>query len=362
MAIIQLLLLDEDHYYAERLAAFIKSSEYADRMQPKLFTKTEYVDKLLEANSDSCILLASDSFLPECVKYKEHLCMLSISNMLLEDDFSDPDLPSLYRFQPLQQLLSRILDLYQEKYTVQSTPSKKTTQVVSFYSAIGNCGKTLSAVHLARELAFRGKKVLFLSLEAPSIAFHLLQGADPQHFSRILYFVKSMPEQLKSKLGLFIKQDLRLGIDYLSPCHHLREAQEMSAEETRLLIEALVVMDSYDFIILDLEASLHVRISQALKLSDITLWLVLDELNCLHKTKAVMKSVGALSGIHYVLNKYTGTISNDFGSAEIVFSGFLPYMPEWKTIHSLEPFFTGGIFPDQVMQAFEANNRKGAPV
>jgi cellulose biosynthesis protein BcsQ len=363
MAKIQLLLLDEDHLYAERLAAFINSSEYADRMQPKLFTKTEYVDKLLEANSDSCILLASESFLPECVKYKELLCMLSISNVGLTDDFSDPDLPSLYRFQPLQQLLSRILDFYQGKHTIHSTLSKKTTQVVSFYSAIGNCGKTLSAVHLARELAFRGKKVLYLNLEAPSFAFHLLQGADPQHFSQILYFVKSMPEQLKSKLGLFIKQDFRLGIDYLSPCHHLREAQEMSADETRLLIESLVEMNSYDFIILDLEASLHERISQALKLSDFTLWLVLDELNCLHKTKSVRKLLGALSsGIHYVLNKYTGTISNDFGSADIVFSGYLPYMPEWKTINSLEPFFTGGIFPDQVMQAFEANHRKGALV
>jgi cellulose biosynthesis protein BcsQ len=362
MAKIQLLLLDEDNFYAERLAAFIKSSEYANRVKPKLFTKTEYVDKLLETMSDSCILLASESFLPECAKYKERLCMMSISNILIEDDCSDPNVPSLYRFQPLQQLLSRILEFYQGKHMIHSAPSKKTTQVVSFYSAIGNCGKTLSAVHLARELAFRGKKVLYLSLEAPSFAFHLLQGADPQHFSRILYFVKSMPEQLKSKLGLFIKQDSRLGIDYLSPCHHLREAQEMSAEETRVLIEALIVMDSYDYIFLDLEASLHVRISQALKLSDFTLWLVLDELNCLHKTKAVKKLVGALSGIHYALNKYTGHISNDFGSADIVFSGYLPYIPEWKTINSLEPFFTGGIFPDQVMQAFEANNRKRALV
>jgi cellulose biosynthesis protein BcsQ len=362
MAKIQLLLLDEDHFYAERLAAFIKSSEYADRIQPKLFTKAEYVDRLLESISEFCILLASESFLPECVKYKERLCLLSIGNNLLSDEFSDPDVPTLYRFQPLQQLLSRIFDLYQEKHMIQSTPSRNTTQVVSFYSAIGNCGKTLSAVHLARELAFRGKKVLFLSLEAPSFAFHLLHGADPQHFSRILYFVKSMPDQLKSKLGMFIKQDLRLGIDYLSPCHHLREAQEMSAEETRLLIEAIVAMDSYDFIILDLEASLHVRISQALTLSDITLWLVLDELNCLHKTKSVMKSVGVLSGIHFVLNKYTGTIKNDFGSAEIVLHGYLPYMPEWKTVHSLEPFFTGGIFPDQLMQAFEANHLKGALV
>jgi hypothetical protein len=231
MVKIQLLLLDEDHFYAERLAAFIKSSEYADRMQPKLFTKTEYVDELLEANSENCILLVSESFLPECEKFKERLCVLSINN---RHDDSEPDVPALYRFQPLQQLLSRILDFYQKNHMIHSKPSKNTTQVVSFYSAVGNNGKTLSAIHLARELAFRGKKVLFLSLEAPSFAFQLLPGADPQHFSRLLYFVKSIPEQLKNKLGMLIKQDLRLGIDYVSPCHHLREAQEMSAEETRL--------------------------------------------------------------------------------------------------------------------------------
>jgi cellulose biosynthesis protein BcsQ len=168
-----------------------------------------------------------------------------------------------------------------------------------------------------------------------------------------------MPSQLNSKLGLFIKQDHRLGIDFLSPCHHLREAQEMSADETRLIIEALVGMNIYDFIILDLEASLHVRNIQALKLSDMAMFIVLDELNSLHKTKVIMKLIGELCCLSFVLNKYTGKVSNDFGSADIVFSGYLPYMPEWKTLHTLEPFFTGGIFADQVMLAFDAFNRKG---
>jgi cellulose biosynthesis protein BcsQ len=213
----------------------------------------------------------------------------------------------------------------------------------------------LSAIHLARELAFRGKKVFYLSLEAPSFAFSLLKGADSQHFSQALYYAKSAPEQLKAKLELLNKHDPRLGFDFLSPCHHIREAQEMSAEETRLLIEALSTPSGYDYIILDLEASLHARINQALRLSDHILWIVLDDLNCLHKTKAINKMMGPYNGMHYVLNKYTGSVFNDFGSAGISFSGHLPYMPEWKTVHTEEQILTSSIFSDQVMQIFEAS-------
>jgi cellulose biosynthesis protein BcsQ len=350
---IQLLLLDEDTLYAERLAAFIRSSEFADKLQTKLFTKMEYLEKLLEADRNSFVLIVSEAFIADCMNYQESLCVLSISNFIQNEGPSDSEIPSLYRFQPLQQLLTRVLAHYKEKNAGYKPQSKKTAQVVSLYSAVGNSGKTLSAVHLSRELAFRGQRVFFLSLESPSFAFQLLQGADPQHFSQLLYYIKSNPELLGAKLELFKKNDPRLGFDFLSPCHHIREAQEMSGHDTQQLIEAILTLNSYDYIVLDLEASLQPRISQALKLSDHILWMVLDDLNCLHKTKSISKMIGSLSNVHYVLNKYTGSVFNDFNSADIMFDGYLPYIPEWKTVHAAEQIVTASIFSDQVMDIFE---------
>jgi cellulose biosynthesis protein BcsQ len=363
---VQLILLDEDSFYAERLAAFIRSSEYAEQLQPKLFTRTEYVEKLqLEEDVSSCILLASESYLADCLKYRNNLCLLSLSSSpQAEESETNSDMQSLYRFQPLHQLLARMLGYYKLRHAGNPIVSRKGTPVVSFYSAIGNCGKTLSALHLSRELAFRGKRVFYLNLEAPSCTFQLLKGADPQHFSQILYYVKSSPELLTAKLELYKKHDSRLGFDYLSPCHHIREAQEMGSKETRLLLEAVIALNHYDYIVVDLEASFHPRTEQALRMSDHTVWIVLDDLNCLHKTKAAKKMIGPVSGIHYVLNKYTGSVFNDFAAADITFDGYLPYIPEWKTVHTDEQILSASVFSEQVMSIFETSvlsQREGAP-
>jgi hypothetical protein len=136
MAKIQLLLLDEDSLYAERLAAFIRSSEFAEKLHTKLFTKVDYVEKLPAEEINGSILLVSEVFLPDCMKYRKNSCVLSLNSIMQGVDLSDGDHQTLYRFQPLPQLLTRILAYYQEKHVDYKLHSRKTTQVVSLYSAI----------------------------------------------------------------------------------------------------------------------------------------------------------------------------------------------------------------------------------
>ncbi|MBP1995238.1 AAA family ATPase [Paenibacillus eucommiae] len=355
MGKLQLLLLDEDSHYAERFAAFVRTSEYGDKLQIKLFTKCEYVYNQLETAVTPSILLVSDHFKNDFLSVKDNVFVISLSSSLSGGQgLVTTDVPRVYRYQPLQQLLSLMLAFYKERNDAFQAYSNKGTKVLSLYSALGNSGKTVSAIHLAKELAFRGKRVFYLSLESPSSVSQVLRGTDPQHFSQILYYTKSAPALLEAKLELIKKNDPRLGFDFLSPCHHPREALEMKADHIQLLIEALIELNSYDYIVLDLEASLHARILRALALCDHIFWIVLDDLNCLYKTTEIRKALGLSNKVHYILNKYTGSAYNDFQSADIIFKGFLPYIPVWKTVHSAEQILSASIFSEQVYGIFES--------
>jgi cellulose biosynthesis protein BcsQ len=353
MGKIQLLLLDGDSHYAEKFAAFTRASEFSERLQVKVFTKMEFVEKQMESDNSPAVLLVSEELLLTPASWPASLCVIRLSSSLAEGEIADSAEPSLYRFQPLQQLLTRLLAYYKEQHHEKAALSKKSTQVVSFFSAVGNSGKTMAAVHLAKELAFRGKRVFYLNLESLNSVSQLLRGTDSQHFSQILYYARTSPGLLGSKLELMKKLDPRLGFNYLSPSSQLREAQEMSSEDTKLLIEAIITINHYDYIVVDLEASLQPRIATALSMSDYILWLVLDDLNCLEKTKALKKLLAAQTGITYILNKYTGSIYNDFDSADIPLQGYLPYIPEWKTVHAPEQILSHPVFSEQVFEQFE---------
>jgi cellulose biosynthesis protein BcsQ len=351
---IQLLLLDDDQLYADNVMSFVRATEFADKVQVKLFTKIELMMQLLEKEAAASIVIISDAFLPKWRSIPSSVMVLHVSNTLSTHIESEDGLPSLYRFQPLHQLLTRILAYYTERNLGGVVPSKKTTQVVSLFSSVGSSGKTSAAIHLAKQLSFRGKRVFYLNLESLSSVNQLLQGGEQQNFSQILYYLRSSPALLGPKLELLKSYDPRSGIDYLTPCNHIRELQEMSGEDIRILVEALVSLKSYDYILLDLEASVHFRIMKSIEVSDLVLWMIMDDLNCLHKTVALRKAIASQTSIHFILNKFTGSLYNDFDSAGILIKGYLPYIPEWKTVHAPEQVWSSSIFSEQIYELFES--------
>jgi hypothetical protein len=327
---IQLYVLDDDIVYAERLAAFIRSSEFAERIQVRLFSKIELVIELLENQQLEGVLLLSEAYYPLLMNRSTSLCKMILSETIANSKEAETKIPFLYRFQSLHQLISRLQAFYTEKHRFDAGP--------------GNCGKTMTSVHLAKQLSFRGEQVFYLSLELVSSASQWLQG-DLGRFSQLLYYMKSTPELLGPKLQLLKSHDSRLRIDYLTPKDQIREMQEMSGEHVRLLIESLISLNEYDYIIVDLEATVHPRIVKSLAVSD---------LNDLYKTEALQKQMGSMQNVHFVINKYTGKQTNDFSvlGKEITYQ--LPYIPEWKVLSTPEQIWHSGLFSEQTYDMFTA--------
>lgn len=353
MTKIQLYVLDDNIVYAERLAAFIRSTEFSERIQVKLFSKMELVIELLENQQTEGVLLLSEAYYPLLMNRSTLLCKMILSETIANSKDAETKIPFLYRFQSLHQLLSRLQAFYAEKRSYDGGHGSKRTRVLSVYSSSGNNGKTMTAVHLAKQLSFRGEHVFYLSLESVSTSALWLQG-DSGQFSQLLYYMKSSPELLGPKLQLLKSHDVRLRVDYLTPQDHIREMQEMSGENVRHLIETLISLNEYDYIIVDLEASVHPRIVKCLEVSDHIIWIVRDDLNDLYKTNVLYKQMGIMPHVNFVLNKYTGKQTNDFSSLGKDITYKLPYIPEWKIFSAPEQIWQSGLFSEQTYDMFTA--------
>ncbi|BFT71651.1 hypothetical protein [Paenibacillus sp. P36] len=346
----QLYVLDDDEEYAQRLASYIRASEFGERMQVKLFSKAELVLEVLEAKQAVGVLLVSETYYRLLLDRRTNLHKMILSETITNSLDAETKVPFLYRFQSLHHLLTRLQAFYAEKLNEErSSYGTNKTSVISVYSSSGNSGKTLTAIHLAKQLSFRGERVFYLSLESVSSTSLWLKG-ETGRFSQLIYYLKSSPELLGPKLQLLKSVDPQLRIDYLSPNDQIREMQEISGEQIRILIDALILLNEYEYIIIDLEASVHPRIVKGLEVSDHIIWLVRDDLNDVYKTKVLYKQMGAMHNVHFVMNKYTGMQTNDFSELgrDIAFN--LPYIPEWKSIRSPEQMWASSLFSEQAYE------------
>ncbi|KRE93192.1 hypothetical protein ASG89_06720 [Paenibacillus sp. Soil766] len=351
---LQLYVIDDDMVYAERLAVFIRATEFAERVQIKLFSQVDLLLQVLEKPNLSGVLLISDAFYPLLQHHRTSLSKIFLSQHIRNSDSLETVHPFLFRFQPLHELVSRIQALYTERSPSSSgrTQSNR-TRVISVYSSSGHAGKSITAVHMAKQLAFRGERVLYLSLESTSTATQWLQG-ESGRLSQLLYYLKESPESIGPKLALLKSHDTIRRFDYVTPLEQMREMQEMSGEQVKKLIASIVDLSVYDTLIVDLETSVHPRIVKSLEISDTIIWLIRDDWNDAYRTKSLLKQMSAYAQIHFVMTSFRGTQTNsfDFLGKKVTFK--LPYIPDWKMMSSADQVWQSDIFSEQVYVMLQA--------
>ncbi|MGG1550694.1 AAA family ATPase [Paenibacillus ferrarius] len=356
MVKISLFFVDDDAVYAQRLAAYLRTSEFAGRIQLKLYSDLSLLLRELDKETyTEGILLFSESFYPELAHRTLRLSKVVLSQAIANSSRAEEKLPFLFRYQSLEQLFSHLLALYAVKQESDGFFLGRKTQVISVYASSGGSGKSILAVHLAKQLASRGKRVFYLSLENVSPASRWLSGETGQ-LSRLMYYLKQAPKSLGPKLQLLKSHDARFRIDYLTPDEQAGEMQQMQPEHVQKLVEAIRELDAYDTLILDLASSLHPRIVAALELSHEVIWLVLDDWNDRFKTQALSREVKLPGNVRYVMSKHRGSPVQEV-------EAYLPYIPEWRALASPEQLWTSDIFEQQIdVLAEKLDGRPGRPL
>lgn len=336
---LKLLLLDEDIVFVERLTAFIRTSEFISTITLRCCTSRTYWQANKEQYGETDVVLVTSAFKEEQMPPKAKALFL------VEHKEAEQGTDEILKFQPLRKLL-QIVNAHATK---QKPLNPGSTEIISVYSAVGNCGKTAIALNLAIELAKKGNRVFYLSLESVSAATLQFHEPGSQQFSKWLYYIRQTPEDAAVKLEQLKSCDGFLGIDYLYPMDHLQEAQEMAREEAGLLLDTLISSGVYDHLIIDLDSSFHPRIEAALERSGLIWWVITNDRICYCKTSIVWSDFAYKEHVKFVMNKFTGFHPDIYEQEQFPIAGYLPYIPEWKHVHSSEQLFSVRFFSDQIM-------------
>ncbi|OEF99077.1 hypothetical protein BHF71_02525 [Vulcanibacillus modesticaldus] len=322
------------------------------------------LERYLKTNRDIDILLID----PELVPDERLITGIDVIILLEELDHLNEEsaFPTILKYQPLNQLISRIFSIYLENHDKAKKKflGKKRTTVLSVYSALGGSGKTTLAVNLVKTLTTIEKNVFYLNLEYLGSTEFLFSSKRSNDFAKLLYYLKTNQEQLVSKIEALKKYDLNLKVDYFEHFSYPEEIQEMSKNDIEILIDALVNIGNYDYIIIDLDSSLNERIIGSMNKSNYVLWLLLDDIIGLQKTTILLNQLKNTFNseyqdfyrkISFILNKFLGQdTKNDITDFGFQLNGYLPYIPDWKTITDGQQLTNQKAYSDQVLNLIKA--------
>lgn len=350
-------LLDDDSDFLEMFSAYVRAGDYRDKIVLKRFTSITGLESGCHAGAKPDVLLANSRLAATAKESPQSYCRTAI---LLEDtglaEGSLPDWPlRIQKYQPLNRLLDKLLSIAAEAdIGLGQHEGSRTCTTICVYSAVGRSGKTTVAANLAKHLAYLDYRVFYTSLESlPSSPMFPCPGGDS--FERVLYYIKSGERQLDAKWDSLKSFDSYSKVEYLQPPLNLAELEDMTFDDTTSLIRWISGNGNYDFAVFDLEASLHPRIAAALNACDKLVWLLVDDVHCLQKTKALgeewprffakQRSETDLK-TSYLMNKWTGRPAVDWTSMGIVPDGTIPYVPQWKNVSSAEEWYRPNAFHD----------------
>lgn len=359
---IQLVMADADSAYLESVAAYIRDSNEESKFTMKLFSDKTRLQNHLNSEPFIDILLVSPEMLPE-----PNQADLTI---VLEDDRIieyEAEHPSVFKYQPLNQLLSRILSIYYEnRGKVEGLGNGgNRTRVLSVYSAAGGAGKTTLAVNLCKQMALMDQRVFYLNFELLHSTSLFFTSTEAYHSSQILYYLKANPDQLISKIESLKQHDPYNKVDYFDLPVNAEEMQDLSETDTEKLITSLIEMENYDSIIIDLDSAIEERTRASFKRSDQILWLLNNDVQSLHKTSFLLEECDSIYGekndvkkkTMLILNKHTGQSPEGLSHFNLpAIQHYLPYIPEWKNVQQGSQVLISSTFSDELLSIIKTTD------
>ena len=360
---IRIVIADSNVQYLDSLAAFMRTSEEASRFIVTFFSTQEKLSSYINQVESIDIMLISPELYSGALKIANETTLI-----LLEDDKISNDnqeYKTIYRYQRLNLLVSNLLAIYYEQNDAanQLLVRSKQAKVLSVYSPVGGSGKTIVAVNLCKQLALTGAKVFYLNLELFNSRKLYFSSAEDNPSLQIFYYVKAESSQLNSKIELLKRYDPYSMVDYFDLEVSADEMLEITEAEVKKLINGIVETGSYDYIVVDLDSSLHERNKAVLKECDQIFWPISNNVQSFFKSKSFLDEQEKLLGnqniikdkMHVILNEYSGSVVSSVEDYGIIIDSYLPFVPHWSSIETGSEILNDEIF-NQEMQAIIQEN------
>lgn len=261
-----LIIADRDEDYLLAIEKKILK-EIGNQIELEVISDVNYFTQFFSTpKTAELMVVGEDLFTRELLKHNiAHVFILSetIHNI---DDGSTMELSAEYvnRYASTSEIFNQIVRFSRDKL-LQDTIQKKETQVVAFYSACGGTGKTAISLGLAKSLADKYLRVLYVSTESvQSFGFYMTHHGD--YLGEEGYrAIRSAGRAVYANL----KEHLRCeGFDYIPPMMTSLDARNISTDIYRYFVQGAKESKDYDYIIVDIEAGYSNERLELLSLAD----------------------------------------------------------------------------------------------
>lgn len=341
MALIKLLIFDEDDEYSISLCNFLTHS-YSETLMVNYCNNPNDVREWAE-KIDPDILLTSDKYYLQIRNYfNKNLILLSSRR----NSELSAEAHSIYKYKDANQIVGEIINIFTRSGKVIHTSREKDTKAVAVYSAAGNVGKTSLALAVSSICSFSGLSVFYLNLEQFQSTNIFFTCNNEYSMSDIIYFAKEKDKNLITKIPVMCSKDADSSINYFGQVNNVFDIKELHPQDIDFIISAIRECGYYDLVVIDMDSQLNENSIKIFEKSDEILYVVTNEENCLHKTKLFIEAMNLISDsmenntlsnkIKYAANKVSKQAllsENPFLEQEIISN--IIYDPDFPSLSNL---------------------------
>ncbi len=286
MALIKLLIIDEDNEYSISLCNFL-THNYSETIA------VNYCKDLIDINNrikviDPHVILASERYYNDIKEYcKRDLILLSS----VKNPESAIKTGYIYKYKDVNQIAAEIINYQTTSGNKVNHTGGRKTKIVSVFSAAGNSGKTSLALAVSSICSFSGLSVFYLNLEQFQSTNIFFNGNTQYSFSDIIYYAKEKDKNLVTKIPVICSKEINSGVHYFSQANNVFDMKEMLPEDNDFIVSAIKDCGHYDLVIIDMDSQLNENTMKVFEKSDEILYIITNDESCLHKTGKFIDSI-----------------------------------------------------------------------
>lgn len=159
---------------------------------------------------------------------------------------------AICKYQKISDIYNAILDLFSENMPddMEIKFNNSDSRVVSFLSPKGGVGNSTIALSYAKMLVNYNKAVLYLDLTKNGDCSDVLTADGNHCMSNVIYTLKLGRKNMEMKIESMIRKDA-CGVCFFQPVNNRLEMDELSKSDCSKLLEMLINIDIFDYIVID---------------------------------------------------------------------------------------------------------------
>lgn len=301
---INLVIAEPDSAYLNGLVNYI-SNKYENEFRITCFTELKYLEKYIDENRIIDILLVNSSMYIQEIKSITASSIIILSEGNISNDFND--YPVIKKYQNGERICKEMMDIYYNiKPKIKDDEDLKSanTNIITIYSPIGGIGKSSLAVMLASKFNELNKDVLYLNLEDLETTSVFFKCYSEKNMSDLLYRVKEKSSKFSDVLNDTVIKDVETGINYFSPVDSVLDIEELSIEDIKFMLNNLLDLNIYDYIVIDLSSRFNSNYKAIFKLSSKVIVPIGQDKISSVKIESFLKQIDDTNNLIFIQNKF----------------------------------------------------------